>query len=129
MDLHLTNSGYEISLYDKEVIEPKDIAVEMARLKTAFPKQNEAFFNLLAERLIKNGFSKTRLRDAVNHTIDDFAYKELNISDIVKFDKRIKLYTYNEVCVLVTKGQADFKDFEIREISGSHFRVKKSDLM
>lgn len=90
---------------------------------------SDDFFNILSERLSDNGFSDERMKDAVNYVIDNFQYKELNVSDIIKFDKRVKLYTYNEVCNMVTKGQANFSDFDIREINGNFFRVKKSDLL
>ncbi|WP_280744268.1 MULTISPECIES: hypothetical protein [unclassified Parabacteroides] len=124
-----TDNGCEISLYGAGELKPNEIAVEMARLRTAFPKQSQEFFNLLAERVLKNNFSPERLRDAVNHTIDNFAYKELNVSDIIRFDRRAKLYTYGEVCRLVMKGEADFSDFKTKEVEGEVFRVKKSDLL
>lgn len=100
----------------------------MKRLQTAFPKMGQDFFNLLAERLIDNGFSSKRLKHAVNYVLDNFNYKELNIADIIRFDKRVKLYTYNDVCRMVSKGEASFSDFEMREINGKCYRVKKSDL-
>lgn len=90
---------------------------------------SDQFFNLLSERIIANDFTENRLIDAINHVIDNFAYKELNISDVIRFDRKIKLYTYPEVSDLVTAGKASFSDFEIREINGKTFRVKKSDLI
>ena len=86
------------------------------------------FFVLLNEFILKEKFTQKRLEDAVNHVICNFQYKELNIFDIIKFDRRIKLYTYNEVCELVTKNKARFEDFEIRKIENQTFRVKKTDL-
>lgn len=102
----------------------------MNRLKAAFPKMagNADFFNLLSERVVANGFSNDRLRDAVNQILDNFQYKELVISDIIKYDRKVKLYTYSEVVSMVTKGSAVWSDFEIKEINGNHFRVKKADL-
>lgn len=87
------------------------------------------FFDLLAERVIENDFTAKRLSDAVNHLIDNFNYKELNIADVIKFDRKAKLYTYSEVCRMVSKGEAAFSDFEIREINGECYRVKKTDLI
>lgn len=85
----------------------------MRKLQSAFPKQNKEFFNVLAERLIANGFTDERLTDAVNYAIDNFQYKELNVSDIVRFDKKIKLYTYSEACRMVTKDGYEFgKDLQ-----------------
>lgn len=105
------------------------IAKDLKRLQVAFPKMLPVFFDLLSERLIANGFTDERLTDAVNSVIDNFSYKELNISDIIRFDKKVKLYTYQEVASLVTAGKASFEDFEKREINGILYRVLKSDLV
>jgi hypothetical protein len=88
----------------------------------------EVFFDLLAERIIANDFTGRRLKDAVNHVIDNFPYKELNVSDIVRYDRRIKLYTYSEVSDLWTKGHPP-EDFEKRKIDGTVYWIKKSDLL
>lgn len=124
-----SNGEMSVSLYNGRSADPNEIAVGMKRLKVAFPKMDNAFFNLLAERVMDNGFSSERLKHAINHVLDNFQYKELNISDIIRFDKRVRLYSYNEVCVLVSKGQASFADFEKREINGTVYRVLKSELV
>ena len=105
------------------------LATNIKKLQAAFPKQQPVFFNLLTERLIANGFTDERIEDAVNHLIDNFAYKELNIADVVRFDKRVKLYSYQEAASLVTQNKASFEDFEIREINGRKMRIKKSELI
>lgn len=124
-----SNGEMSVSLYNGRSADPSEVAVGMKRLKVAFPKMDNAFFNLLAERVMDNGFSSERLKHAINHVLDNFQYKELNISDIIRFDKRVRLYSYNEVCVLVSKGQASFTDFEKREINGTVYRVLKSELL
>ena len=87
------------------------------------------FYNILSERIAENGFSDERLKDAVNYVIDNFQYKELNVSDIIKFDKKVKLYTYSDVCDLVTKNKAEFSDFVVKVIDGEYYRVKKTDIV
>lgn len=124
-----SNGEMSVSLYNGRSADPNEIAVGMKRLKVAFPKMDNAFFNLLAERVMDNGFSSERLKHAINHVLDHFQYKELNISDIIRFDKRVRLYSYNEVCILVSKGLASFTDFEKREINGTVYRVLKSELV
>jgi hypothetical protein len=89
------------------------VAKNIRKLQSAFPKQSKEFFNVLAERLIANGFTDKRLMDAVNNVIDNFQYKELNISDIVRFDKKMKFYNYKEACRLVTENGYEFgKDLQ-----------------
>ena len=118
-----------ISVYSGKAATSKEVAVGMKRLKVAFPKMGNEFFNLLSERVVDNGFSSDRLNHAINYVLDNFQYKELNISDIIRFDRRAKLYTYIEVCQLVTSGKAVWEDFEKREINGTVFRIKKADLV
>lgn len=84
--------------------------------------------DVLSERIVANGFSRKRLNDAVNNVIDNFPYKEFNVSDIIKFDKKVRLYTYQEVCNMVSASLAAFRDFEVREIGGINYRVRKTDL-
>lgn len=122
-----SKGGSSISLYKGAPAEPSDIAVAVKRLQTAFPKMETGFFNLLAERLIDHGFTAERLRDAVNNVVDTFRYKELSIADVLGYDKRARLYTYNEACCMVQKGANDWTDFEIREIGGKPYRTLKSE--
>jgi hypothetical protein len=118
-----------LSVYSDSIATPAEIGQQIAKLKVSFPSMKDSFFNVLAERIVANRFTGKRLKDAVNSIIDNFQYKELNVSDVIRFDKRVKFYSYNDVCTLVTKGKADFSDFEVKEKDGKHFRVKKTDLM
>lgn len=102
--------------------------MSLNRLRTAFPKMGDGFFSLLAERARANGFTDERLRDAVNHVLDNMRYKELTVADIISYDRTAPLYTYHEVCSLVTRGQATFDDFERVEVGGRVFRVRKADI-
>ena len=88
----------------------------------------DKFFDLLASRIIDNDFTEKRFRDAINYVLDNYDYPELKISQIIKFDKRAKLYTYEEACALIPKGYL-LSDFEKREINGVVYRVKKVDLL
>ncbi len=119
-----------ISLYnDGNALTPVEIAKNLKKLQVVFPKQSNEFFNVLTERLVANKFTEQRLRDAVNTIIDKFKYRELNISDIIQYDKQIKLYSYANVCYEISEHKASFKDFEkYKRIRGQLFWVKKSDL-
>jgi len=99
----------------------------VAKLFIAFPKMDTGFWDLLSERIVANGFTKERLKNAVEYVLDNFAYKELNISDIIRFDKRVKLYTFNELYKI--EGQVPHPDYEKRIINEKVFYVKKNDLI
>jgi hypothetical protein len=107
---------------------PQGIAENVARLKVAFPKMGHHFFDLLAERIVDNDFTEKRLEDAVNYVIDNFPYKELNVADIIKFDRRVKLYTSNEFVRAQVDGTHPSK-FQMKEIEGVKFWILKEDLI
>jgi len=86
------------------------------------------FFDVLYERLVKNGFTGQRLEDAVNNVLDNFRYKELNVADIVSYDKRVRLYTYTQICDEIANGRATTDDYERVERDGKNYWVKKVDI-
>ncbi len=105
------------------------IAKGIKKLQISFPRQTAEFFNVLSERLIANGFTDKRFEDAVNNVIDNFQYKELNISDIVKFDKNVRLYTYEEATKELDKNGIPLECFPVfKKINGVNFRAYIGDL-
>jgi hypothetical protein len=123
-----TKDSQELSLYSDNLPSPQGIAVQIARLKVAFPKMERHFFDILAERIVDNDFTEKRLEEAVNHIIDNFQYKELNVADIIKFDKQVKLYTGNEFVNAQMNG-IHYSKFQKREIDGVRFWILKEDLI
>ena len=120
-----TKSDNEVSIY-MDSLSDIGVARSMRKLQSAFPKQSKEFFNVLAERLIANGFTDQRLTDAVNNLIDNFKFKELNIADIVKFDKKMKLYNYKEACKLVTEDGFEFgKDLQRISMDDNTYWIMK----
>ena len=116
----------EVSLYQGSLTD-MGVAKNMRKLQSAFPKQSKEFFNVLAERLIANGFTDERLTDAVNNVIDNFQFKELNISDIVRYDKKMRLYNYKEACRLVTEEGYEFgKDLQRTTRGDSVYWIMKN---
>lgn len=117
----------EITLYNDNQAEPEAVATELAKLKSAFPAMDPAFISVLSERVEANAMTEKRLKDAIGYVIDTFKYQKPNISDIIGFDRRIKLYSYNDVCMLVNKGDGSFLDFEKHWIGETLYRIKKTD--
>ena len=118
----------EISIYRKGEVTPQILATEIKKLKTAFPSRDKDFFNLLAERIVANGFSDDRLKDAVSKVIDTFNYKEINISDVIGFDKKMKIYTYGEMCNMIYDGVAVADDFQIKTIGEKKYWLKINEI-
>lgn len=116
-----------ISIYSGTPATPLEIASETAKIAVSFPSLDKLFFTILAERLIKNNFTIDRLKDAIAYLIDNFHYPKPSIADIISFDKKVKLYSYNEVTVLIDQNKARFEDFYNHWVGDVLYRVKKSE--
>jgi len=117
----------EMSLYSDNLT-PDCVVVELKKLEINFPTIDKLFIDLLSERLVANNFTNKRLRDAVAYLIDNFKYQKPKVSDIIGFDKKIKIYTYYEIYSMIEKGESSgFEEFEKVEINGVIYRIKKSD--
>ena len=116
----------EITLYSDNPAPPELIATELFKLKTVFPDLSNDFMSVLSERISLNNFTEKRLRDAIGNVIDNFQYKSPKISDIIGFDKKLKLYTYYEVCKLIEEGER-FENYPIYEVNGIKFRISLAD--
>ena len=123
------NGELALSLYSDTCATPDNIAKAIRRLRSAFPKMGNEFFDILYERLVKNGFTGQRLEDAVNQVIDNFQYRELNVADVVSFDKRAKLFSYNQMCNEISNGQAVMDEFQRLEVDGRSYWARKVDLI
>ncbi|MCL2651555.1 MAG: hypothetical protein FWD60_11100 [Candidatus Azobacteroides sp.] len=86
------------------------------------------FWLILAERISANNFTSERLKQSVEHILDNFQYKELNIADVIKFDRRVKLYSGKEFMLMQMQGIHP-SEFEKRVIDDIFYWVKKVDLL
>ncbi|HEY0088895.1 MAG TPA: hypothetical protein VGB37_08630 [Candidatus Lokiarchaeia archaeon] len=99
---------------------------QFKRLKNAFPNVSPVFNDILMERIKENKFTNQRLKDAIDNLIDNFCYPNPSISNIISFDKRVKLHPYGEVCELVYNGWS-FEDFAHIKIKGKLFWITKAE--
>lgn len=123
-----TLCNHEISIYHGEIASPTIIAQQSAKIQVSFPNLDKLFFTILTERVIKNGFTEQRLKDATEYLIDNFKYPKPSIAEIINFDKKLKLYSHNEVVILIEEDKARFEDFHRHWIGDVMYRVKKSEV-
>ena len=108
----LSKSGRaELSVFGSTPASFQQIGVSVAKLSVAFPSMSNEFFNLLAERIAKKGLSAERLEYAIDHVIDNFSYKHLNISDIMSIDCKVTIMTYNEMLIEKDKRGCSTNEF------------------
>lgn len=88
-----------ISVYQGKLTKT-EIAKQTARIAQVFPKFPKGMMNVLRERFIENNFTDSRLKAAVNHVIDTYeGWDKLpNIANFISYDKKVKIYTYDEAC-------------------------------
>ena len=73
-----------------------------------------------------NQFSDQRMIDSIGYVIDNCLYPTPTIANLISYDRRVKLYTYQEVCEYVDRG-GQMEDFIKREIRGTVYRILKSE--
>jgi len=106
----LTQRGCnEISVYSGETVSKEQVKREIKNLMAAFPDVTSDFIILLTDRLIDNKFTAERVKDAINHIIDTSPYKRPAIAEIISFDRKMKVFTFEEI---QAKCRWDFKAFE-----------------
>jgi len=79
---------------------PRNTAVMIKKIQQTFPTLPEGFYAVLMDRIKANDFTDQRLKDAVTHVVDNCIYPTPTIAQFVSFDRRMKLYTYNQVLKL-----------------------------
>lgn len=113
-----------ISLYTDDLATHQEIKLEVKRLAAAFADVDNDYLIVLVDRLIANKFTRQRVADAVNHVLDNFPYRRPSISDIISYDRKLKLYTYAEMCAKCTP-QFTADNFRIVEVNGRKMWVEK----
>jgi hypothetical protein len=119
-----TTPKNEVSVYVDDIADSDYVKSQLKKLIAAYPKVTNDFIILLTERVIDNKFTKARVRDAVNNLIDTFVYEVPKVADIVSFDRRIKVFTYTDLCDKVERGER-FDDY-VRTKAGRY--ILKDDV-
>jgi len=121
-------SNNSLSLYSDEQFSTRTELKCVVELKNAFPSLPIGFYDILHDRLVDNKFSDTRLKDAVKNLIDTCVYPTPTIANIISWDKRIKLFSYNEMTDLIMKfGSNTWNDYFKKEVNGRVYWVSKAE--
>ena len=88
----------EISLYADTPAGPKDIVDASVRVKKAFPALPTSFYDMFDDRIREKGFTKQRLKDAVNYVIDNCQYPTPTMANFINYDRTVRFKTYDEMC-------------------------------
>lgn len=106
-----------ISVYGGELT-ARCITYNVKKISYAF-NLPAGFYDVLSDRIKSNGFDDKRLEDAVNHVIDNCKYPTPTISDFISFDKRVSIYSYNDIVKLSNEFGANvWKQYRAVNING-----------
>jgi len=121
-----------LSVYDDELIDERDVVKNIMRIRKSFPDLHDGFYEIISEMVFKLRFTKKQLEDAADNLIINFRYgREPNPAEILSWDKKIRLYSWNEIADICDKENSSVWDkFQKVKISGYDkiFYVKKNKL-
>jgi len=96
----ISRNDYSVSIYNGELT-TQGIIEQVKKLKKAFPALPAGFYDVLTDRIKELKISDARLTDAVNHVIDTCMYPTPTIANIISWDVKIKLLTYDDMIDMV----------------------------
>ena len=93
------NEYSEISVYSGELTQ-RSLIKNIAKIKIAFPDLDKGFYSILIEMARDCNFSDERFEDAVKNVICTCVYPRPTVAQFLSWDKKIKLYTYDQILKL-----------------------------
>ena len=98
----------EISLYGEGKVSTKVLANCFIDLKKTFPKLPDGWYDILEKMLDEEKFTDKRFIDATKNLIKTCIYPEPTIANILGFDKKQKLYSYDDI-LEITKDYSAYQ--------------------
>jgi len=102
---------YEISIYN-DSLSTKFIIESTIKLKKAFPALTKDFFDIFSDRIKENNYTDKRLEDSINYVIDNCVYPTPTIAQFISFDKKVKLFKYEEIVKMLNDNSNVFKSYK-----------------
>jgi hypothetical protein len=121
-----SQEGKEISIYKGELT-PTCLSQEVLKVCASFPSLPAEFFDILSERVAANKFNDARLKAAVANLLDNFTYNTPKIADIISFDRKVKLFSYNEMLVHCHNTGNAYSDYTMIKRNGKKYWIRKSE--
>lgn len=91
------DTNNSISAYGKGEISKVKFAEAVIKIRAAFPKLKNGFFNILESELKNDDWTEKRLDDAIDNLVKTFKYPEPTLANILSYDKKVLFFTYQEI--------------------------------
>ena len=123
----ISRSGddYFMSVYGQGEISIECAAKQAKRVQKAFPQLEQGFYDTLIERAKENNFTDKRLCDSVSYVIDTCKYPQPTVSNFISFDKKIRLYTYQQIVEMTDFDKEIFSKCKKIKTGGKVLYYKK----
>jgi hypothetical protein len=124
------NGERSLSLYNDAPAGEADWAVQALRITSVFPEAggNAPFMAELSKAVVRKKMTARQLSDAVDNLIETCKYPRFSIAEVVGYDKKVRLYDYDEYCGMCHPGMpAD--TFESVQVDDVTYFAKKADLV
>jgi hypothetical protein len=113
---------YEVSIYQPNKPTQDVLAWALKTLQACYPDTNAMVFEIILERLKSNEWGNDKIKDAINHLIETHVYKTINPANILTFDRKRKLYSYNQMIDMVNKyGSEVWNRYGKEKINGKNW--------
>ena len=109
------------------MMDKKSFEKAMLRLKIAFPNITKEFLTLLFDRFVSRGFSNERVKDSVDYLIDNYKYPTPTIAEIISYDAKVRLLTYDQVMKIHNEIGKAFDMYSAVVIEGIKTKVWASN--
>ena len=80
-------------------------------IQNAFPTLPNGFYDVLYDMIKDEGFTDQRLKDSVKHVIKNCVYPQPTVAQFISFDKKIDLFTYDDMMKKTDTDKDAFKRF------------------
>jgi hypothetical protein len=121
---------YSFDGKNNTTISPGDLTILMDRLRACFRDSSPEMFIILAEMVLSEGFTYSRLKDSIDNAIKTCKYGRFSIADIISYSKDIKVYTYNDIIDMVGKyGQSIWSMYrcvKVIELKGENGKISRT---
>lgn len=75
---------------------PEEVTDFVSRMSACFQQMPAAFWQVVAEEVMAQRFSRDRLAHIARHLMAHHSYPTLTMSDVLSPDKTVKIYSYHE---------------------------------
>lgn len=123
----------KLSIYGQGKVTAKTCANCIVEIKKSFPKLSTGWYDVLEKMLDEEKFTDQRLIDATKSMIRNCPYPEPSLSNLIGFDKSIKVYLWEELLKITVDYSPESRkvylnNYKAIDFYGEQRYAKKEDV-